>query len=197
MYKVIGGFDREQAIISGEKLVDATISLMKVVFSIYPKPIDMPIKLDYNCGMLVRNMLVWAIFRFTHPEDIEIDMLDILMTQDSQAFLQSFICPCGSTVTDFKSYMGYFRKKHEDRVYHAWFFDVYSEFSLALMGKENCMYSVDNGVGSIQAHKVNEIFVKVWKRHVLDEFKEDKRAMETLKKLLIYARCLYKFKAGS
>jgi hypothetical protein len=58
--------------------------------------------------------------------------------------------------------MGYFRKKHEDRVYHSWFFDIYGEFALALKGKQNDMYSVDNGVGSIQAHRVNEIFVKVW-----------------------------------
>ena len=32
---------------------------------------------------------------------------------------------------------------------------------------------------------------------MLPEFKEDMRALETLKTLMIYSRCLYKFEAGS
>ena len=98
MYKIVGGFDRELAFKNGHLLVDNAIKIVKWVFSIYHKPIDVPNHIDYGCGILIRNMMIWCIFRYTHPEDISIDYLDLLMTQDGQAFTQSFICPCGGTI---------------------------------------------------------------------------------------------------
>ena len=135
VYKIIGGFDRDKAIGNGQMLIDATLKVMKVIFSIYPKSIDMPVTIDYKCGMMVRNMLIWAIFRYTHPQEIEIDTFDLLLTQDGQAFFQSFICPCGGTLTNFHSHWKYLRKKNEETVPHIWFFDTYSDFTLAIKGK--------------------------------------------------------------
>jgi hypothetical protein len=46
----------------------------------------MPIELDYAIGVLCRNMLIWALFRYMRPEEIGLDYLDLLQTPNASAF---------------------------------------------------------------------------------------------------------------
>lgn len=65
---------------NGELLLDHTLQVIKEVFERFPKSLDMPIELDYAIGVLCRNMLIWALFRYIKPDEITIDYLDLLQT---------------------------------------------------------------------------------------------------------------------
>jgi hypothetical protein len=55
---------------NGELLLDHGLYVVKKVFDKYPKAVDLPTSIDYAIGMFIRNLIVWALFRYTHPEDI-------------------------------------------------------------------------------------------------------------------------------
>jgi hypothetical protein len=57
--------------------------------------------------------------------------------------------------------------------------------------------SAQNSCGSVNAHNVDGFFKKAWRELVLDEFKESEADMHKLKMLFVYARCTYRFRAGS
>jgi hypothetical protein len=60
--------------------MDHALAVIKKVFEKYPKSLHMPKDIDYAIGMLCRNMLIWSLFRYIHPEEIIIDYLDLLQT---------------------------------------------------------------------------------------------------------------------
>jgi hypothetical protein len=64
------GFNHARAIKNGELLLDHSLNLIKKVFEAYPKSQEMPMQLDYGVGIICRNMLIWALFRYIKPEEI-------------------------------------------------------------------------------------------------------------------------------
>jgi hypothetical protein len=54
----------------GDLLVEHGLFVIKSVFDKYPKSIDIPKKVEYAIGMFVRNLMLWALFRYLHPEEI-------------------------------------------------------------------------------------------------------------------------------
>jgi len=44
--------------------------IIKKIFDDNPRAIDMPVERDYAVGVLIRNMLILAMFRFIRPEEI-------------------------------------------------------------------------------------------------------------------------------
>lgn len=81
--------------------MDHSLIVIKKIFDKYPKAQEMPVDVDYALGMLIRNMLIWACFRYIHPTDIQIDYLDLLITKGSFIFMETFLCPCGGTLLNF------------------------------------------------------------------------------------------------
>lgn len=95
----------------------------------------MPICVDYAIGMLARNMLIWALFRYIHPEEIKIDYLDLLVTKDSIAFMSAFLCPCGGTILNYCLHFNNLRRKNEENAEHKWLFDAHIKFVMAVKGR--------------------------------------------------------------
>ena len=62
---------------------------------------DIPRKIDYSMCILVRNLLIWMLFRCSHPEEITIDLIELLKTKDCFGYLSTYVCPCGATYQNF------------------------------------------------------------------------------------------------
>ena len=85
-------------------MIDHALRAAKLIFDQYKVASDIPLKIDYKIGMLLRNMLVFAIFRYFKPSEIKIEYLNLLKTQNSTAFLEVFVCPCGKTFYDYVTF---------------------------------------------------------------------------------------------
>ena len=179
-------------------MLDNLIELIPKIFADHPRPIDMPVWLDYSLGVMIRNMMIFALFRYIRPDEISIDYLDLLQTDNSASFQQKYLCPCGNTLLNFQLHWLYLRAKSESSE-HYWLFEAYMTFEYAVKGRkiDTKESSATAGTGSIQSHKIDEYFERGWTQLVLPEFKRDRQKMENLKKLFIYARCTYRFRAGT
>ena len=40
-------------------------------------------------------MLIWAMFRYMRPDEIQLDYLNLLLTPNGYSFMQAYLCPCG------------------------------------------------------------------------------------------------------
>ena len=101
---------------------------------------------------------------------------------------------------NFKLHYAYLRaKKSDTSADHLWLFEAYMTLEYAVKGRkmDTKESGATAGCGSIQSHKIDEYFEKGWTQLVLPEFKRDRQKMENLKKLFIYARCTYRFRAGT
>ena len=178
-YKTVGErrFDLQKAIRNGEVLLECLIELVPRIFADHPRPIDMPVWLDYSLGVMVRNMVNFALFRYIRPEEISIDYLDLLQTENSASFLQKYLCPCGNTLLNFKLHYAYLRaKKSDTSADHLWLFEAYMTLEYAVKGRkmDTKESGATAGCGSIQSHKIDEYFEKGWTQLVLPEFKRDR-----------------------
>jgi hypothetical protein len=70
----------------------------------------MPIAVDYAIGMLTRNMLIWALFRYIKPDEITIDYLDLLRTNQGYSFMNAYLCPCGNTLAVYELHWNLLRR---------------------------------------------------------------------------------------
>jgi hypothetical protein len=111
-------FDRELAIKNGMLLMHHCLSLIKLCFRQFPKSQEIPMQLDYCMGMLARQMLVWALFRYCNPSEIMLDYLHLLQTDHAHSFLQLFICPCGNTLALWDLHWNLLRRK--EGAEHKW-----------------------------------------------------------------------------
>ena len=57
--------------------------------------LNIPLELDYLNCMLIRNFMLLALFRYTHPNEIKLNYRELIETG---LILNHFICPCGDTV---------------------------------------------------------------------------------------------------
>jgi hypothetical protein len=56
-----------------EPILDHTITLMLEVLSRYEPLTKMPYQLNYNLGILVRNMIIYALMWYFKPDEIKLD----------------------------------------------------------------------------------------------------------------------------
>ena len=189
---MVGGapFNLEESISHGEKFMDHAMVVIKYVMDTYPLAQKIPRALDYALGMLIRNLLIWFLFRCTHPHEIEVDFLDLLMTKGSFGLLSTYVCPCGGTLLNFHHHWVSMRRNNAQDSEHVWVLKTYSDFSYAVKGKK---YDKDNSMffGTTFVHKIDEYFQQAWMENVIPELVDDVDRMEKLKKLFIYSKCVY------
>lgn len=65
---------------------------------------NIPIELDYVNNMLIRNFLLYAVFRYTNPDEIKLNYRELFSTG---AILNHYICPCGDTAERFDALIIY------------------------------------------------------------------------------------------
>jgi hypothetical protein len=128
-------FDRERAFKNAELLIQHGMKLIKRSFEENTRAVDVPVNVDHAIGMLIRNLLILSIFIYIKPNEVHIDYLDILFTEDSKAFMKSFLCPCGGTLLNYCLHWLYLRVKNESAE-HAWLYDAYTCFEYAVKGRK-------------------------------------------------------------
>ena len=83
-------------------MIEHVIEVNKLIYKKMPAATDMPFKLNYKLGVLLRNLITYLLFKYIEPAEIELDYFTLF---ESGQILENYICPCGDTSHHWKGVM--------------------------------------------------------------------------------------------